>query len=71
MTAMIVGMTICLALSLVIMALVALPARRQGREILTVRGERVLVKVRQGADSASARGSGMIPKPASDKRKAS
>ncbi len=71
MTAMIMGLLICLALSVLVMALVAVPARREGREILTARGERVVVKVREGADSAATRTTGMVSNGTSDKRKAS
>lgn len=55
MTPVIVGILLCLALSVVVMGLVAVPARRQGRDVLTERGERVVVKVRESADSATSR----------------
>lgn len=71
MTAMIVGLMICLLLSIAVMGLVAIPARREGREILTARGERVVVKVREGADGAANRTSGLISSAAPNKRKAS
>lgn len=58
MTAMIVGLLICLVLAVAVMALVAIPARREGREILTARGERVVVKVRETRDSATSRAPG-------------
>lgn len=57
MTAVIVGLLICLVLSAVVMAVVAIPARRDGREILTARGERVVVKVRERTDNATGRAS--------------
>lgn len=60
MTAMIVGLLLCLALSVAVMSLVAIPARREGREILTARGERVVVKVREGADGAASRTSDLL-----------
>ncbi|KRE38509.1 hypothetical protein ASG73_06150 [Janibacter sp. Soil728] len=60
MTAMIVGLLLCLALSVAVMSLVAIPARREGREVLTARGERVVVKVREGADGAASRTSDLI-----------
>lgn len=66
MTAMIVGLLICLALSIAVMALVAIPARREGREILTARGERVVVKVRPRSEGSRSAGV-----PAADKRRAS
>lgn len=71
MTAMIVGLLICLVLSIAVMGLVAIPARREGREILTARGERVVVKVRKSTDAATSRTSGMISSAAPNKRKAS
>ncbi|UTT67049.1 hypothetical protein NMQ01_04860 [Janibacter sp. CX7] len=71
MTAMIVGLLICLALSVLVMGLVAVPARREGREILTARGERVVVKVRESADGAASRTSGLISSATPSKRKAS
>ncbi|WP_068265621.1 hypothetical protein [Janibacter limosus] len=70
MTAMIVGLLLCLVLSVAVMALVAIPARREGREILTARGERVVVKVREGADGAASRTSGLISSAAPAKRSA-
>ena len=60
MTPVIVGLLICLVLSVVVMALVAIPARREGREILTARGERVVVKVRETTDSAASRASDAV-----------
>ncbi|MHA7124804.1 hypothetical protein ACRTEC_00215 [Janibacter indicus] len=71
MTAMIVGLLVCLALSVAVMGLVAVPARREGREILTARGERVVVKVRESADGAASRTSGLISSATPGKRKAS
>lgn len=74
---MIVGLLLCLVLSVLVMGLVAIPARREGREILTARGERVVVKVRESADGAASRTSGLISgtsgskRPVTDKRKAS
>lgn len=53
------------------MGLVAIPARREGREILTARGERVVVKVRESADGAATRTSGLVSSASSSKRKAS
>jgi hypothetical protein len=39
-------MLVCVAFALVVMALVAVPARRAGREVLTERGEEVLGSIR-------------------------
>ena len=72
MTVIIVGLLVCLALSILVMAVVAVPARRQGRDILTSRGERVVVKVREGADSAATRATGVVPRTAApDEREVS
>ncbi|WP_338751279.1 hypothetical protein [Janibacter alittae] len=60
MTAVIVGLLICLVLSVVVMAAAAIPARRDGREILTARGERVVVKVRETTDGATSRASDAV-----------
>ena len=60
MTAMIVGLILCLVLSFAVMGLVAIPARREGREILTARGERVVVRVRSSADTAASRTSSAL-----------
>lgn len=68
MTAVIVGLLICLVLSAAVMALVAIPAHRQGREILTARGERVVVKVRETTDSATSRASGAVNHATSTRR---
>jgi hypothetical protein len=79
MTAIIVGLLICLVLSAVVMAVVAIPAHREGREILTARGERVVVKVRETTDHAASRAAGAVTqtnpahrgRPAASNRKAS
>ena len=46
MVSLVLGMLACVALALAVMALVAVPARRAGREVLTVRGEEVLDSIR-------------------------
>lgn len=45
--ALILGMMICLALALAVVGLVAVPARRDGREVLTHRGEELVGAVRE------------------------
>ena len=60
MTAIIIGLLICLVLSAVVMAVVAIPAHREGREILTARGERVVVKVRETTDNATSMASSAV-----------
>lgn len=42
MTTVVVGMLVALALSLVVVALVAVPARRDGRDVLTPQGEQLV-----------------------------
>ena len=44
--ALVFGMMICLALALAVVGLVAVPARREGREVLTSRGEELVGAVR-------------------------
>ena len=46
MISLVLGMLACVALALAVMALVAVPARRAGREVLTERGEEVLDSIR-------------------------
>lgn len=48
MVSLVLGMLACVALALVVMALVAVPARRAGRGVLTERGEEVLGSIREG-----------------------
>ncbi|MGL5818667.1 MAG: hypothetical protein ACRCYR_13965 [Phycicoccus sp.] len=42
MLAVVFGMLICLVLSVLVVAVVAIPARRSGRDVLTERGESVV-----------------------------
>ena len=46
MVSVVLGMLFCLALALLVMALVAVPARRAGRDLLTERGEEVVGSLR-------------------------
>ena len=46
MVSLVLGMLTCVALALVVMALVAVPARRAGRDVLTERGGEVLGSIR-------------------------
>lgn len=55
MVALILGMLICVALALVVVALVAVPARRDGRGILTPQGEEVVSALKQRQQSARGR----------------
>ena len=57
MVSLVLGMLLCVGLALVVVALVAVPARRAGREVLTDRGEEVLgsIRDRQALQSRSER----------------
>ena len=52
MVVLIVGMLICIALAGAVVGLVAVPARRQGREVLTPKGEEVVGAVRDKTGNA-------------------
>ncbi|MFW5468998.1 hypothetical protein ACOCJ4_03015 [Knoellia sp. CPCC 206435] len=52
MVALILGMLVCVALALVVVALVAVPARRDGRGILTPKGEEVVTALKERQQSA-------------------
>jgi hypothetical protein len=54
MVALIVGMLFCLVLAVAVVALVAIPARRQGRDVLTPKGDEVVSRVREVTGSAVA-----------------
>lgn len=47
MVSVVLGMLFCLGLALVVMALVAVPARRAGRDVLSERGEEVVGSIRE------------------------
>ncbi len=55
MVALIIGMLICVGLALVVVALVAVPARRDGRGILTPKGEEVVIALKERQQSARSR----------------
>lgn len=46
MVPLIIGMLVCLALAVAVVGLVAIPARRAGRDVLTPKGEEVVSRVR-------------------------
>jgi hypothetical protein len=46
MVSLVLGLLFCVSLALVVMALVAVPARRHGRGVFTERGEAVLGSIR-------------------------
>ena len=55
MVALIIGMLICVGLALAVVALVAVPARRDGRSILTPKGEEVVIALKERQQSARER----------------
>lgn len=52
MVVLIVGMLLCLLLAVAVVGLVAIPARREGRDVLTPKGEEVVSRVREKTGSA-------------------
>ena len=52
MVVLVVGMLLCLVLAVAVVGLVAIPARRQGRDVLTPKGEEVLLRMREKTGSA-------------------
>ena len=54
MVALMFGMLLCVVLAVAVVALVAIPARRQGREVLTPKGDEVVSRVREVTGSAVA-----------------
>ncbi|CCH77324.1 conserved exported hypothetical protein [Nostocoides japonicum T1-X7] len=46
MVALIIGLLVCVAVAVVIVGLVAIPARREGRDLLTTRGEDLVATLR-------------------------
>ncbi len=53
---MIVAMLVCVAAAAVVVGYVAVEARRDGREVLTPRGERILRQVRRQGEDLRDRG---------------
>mgnify|MGYP001058397239 CR=1 FL=1 len=60
MLSMLLPLLLCLVIAVLTLALVAIPARREGRDLLTPRGEEVLVRVKSGTDAAAARTSDLV-----------
>jgi hypothetical protein len=52
MVALIVGMLLCVGLALAVVALVAIPARRQGRDVLTPQGEEIMAMAKERTQDA-------------------
>ena len=65
MVALILGLLLCVGVAMVVVGLVAVPARREGRDVLTPRGEQVLTRVLE-KDPEGVRGlrSARAPRPA-------
>ena len=51
MVALIIGMLICVGLAVAVVAVVAIPARREGRELLTPQGEELIAVVKEKTES--------------------
>jgi hypothetical protein len=58
MVSVVLGMLVCVALALVVVALVAVPARREGRDLLTERGEDLVGSLRERQLSLGRTGGG-------------
>ena len=62
MVALILGLLFCVGVAMVVVGLVAVPARRQGRDVLTPKGEQVLTRVlEKGATDDEAPRTGARP----------
>lgn len=55
MVALVIGMLICVVLAVAIVAIVAVPARRDGRDVLSPRGEDIVSAIKDRTDTAKAR----------------
>ena len=53
MVALIIGMLICVALAVAVVAVVAIPARREGRDLLSPQGEEMISAARDRAREAT------------------
>jgi N-dimethylarginine dimethylaminohydrolase len=51
MVPLIIGMLICVALAVAVVAVVAIPARREGRELLSPQGEELMAVVKEKTES--------------------
>jgi hypothetical protein len=60
MVALVVGMLVCVGLAIVVVGVVAVPARREGRGLLTPRGEEMVSLVRDRTESTIERSSELI-----------
>ena len=64
MVALILGLLLCVGVAMVVVGLVAVPARREGRDVLTPRGEQVLTRVLEKDPEGSAASRTPAPRPA-------
>ena len=53
MLVLVLAMFLSMVLAIAVMGVVAIPARRQGRDLLTPKGEEVVSRVREKAGSAA------------------
>ncbi|HON74984.1 MAG: hypothetical protein U0Q14_07675 [Dermatophilaceae bacterium] len=71
MLVLVVAMLVCLGLAVTIVALVALPARREGREVFTPEGADLVARVRDRAEdvttSALDKAQGLLPQRTPDR----
>lgn len=51
MVPLIIGMLLCVGLAVAVVAVVAIPARREGRELLTPQGEELIAVVKEKTES--------------------
>lgn len=69
--ALIIGLLVCVAVAVAVVGLVAIPARREGRDVLTTRGEDLVASLRDRdqhtAADAPAGGVPVSPPPAQPK----
>ena len=63
MVALILGLLLCVGVAMVVVGLVAVPARREGRDVLTPRGEQVLTRVLEKNPEGSAASGAPAPAP--------
>ncbi|MEO3935770.1 hypothetical protein V3N99_03320 [Dermatophilaceae bacterium Soc4.6] len=60
MLVLVISLVLCVALGSAVVAVVAMPARREGRDILSPRGGEVFDKVRDAAVATKDRTSGVL-----------
>ncbi len=51
MTALIIGMVLCVGLAVAVVAIVAIPARREGRELLSPQGEELVALAKERTEN--------------------